>query len=236
MRGLDSKSNGSPGDDLSLFVNARVPSLSEDDPSTPDVEDAVDAGRRPRTEWTLTGEAFHRLLSCLDADIDRAGAKYEAIRRKLVKSFDWRGAHFPEECADETINRVIRKLEAGSIRDIPTYCLGIARLVFLETLKKPDNHHASLEELSSVAATSFQEEDSSEREECFERCLGELPMESRQLILQYFQDERRDKINNRQAIANRLGIPLNALRSRIQRIKDKLEQGVAECLGRKMSR
>jgi len=85
-----------------------------------------------------------------------------------------------------------------------------------------------------VAAPSFQEEDSNERE-CFERCLAELPMESRQLILQYFQDERRDKINNRQAMANRLGIPLNALRSRIQRIKDKLEQGVAGCLGRKMA-
>jgi len=234
MRGLDSKPSGSPGDDLSLFVNARVPSLSADDPSGPDVEDDVDAARRPRTEWTLTGEAFHRFLSCLDADIERAGAKYEAIRRKLVKSFDWRGAHFPEECADETINRVIRKLETGSIRDIPTYCYGIARLVFLETLKKPDNRHTSLDELSSVAAPSFQEEDSSERE-CFERCLAELPTESRQLILQYFQDERRDKINNRQAMANRLGIPLNALRSRIQRIKDKLEQGVAGCLGRKMA-
>jgi DNA-directed RNA polymerase specialized sigma24 family protein len=191
----------------------------------------LDAAPKTRTEWTLTREAFHRLLSCLDAVTERAGAQYEAIRRKLVKSFDWRGAHFPEECADETLNRVIRKLEAGgTIRDIPTYCYGIARLVFLETLKKPDNRHVSLDELSSVAAASFQEEDSIERD-CFERCLGELPMESRQLILQYFQDERRDKINNRQAMANRLGIPLNALRSRVQRIKDKLERGVRDCLG-----
>ena len=236
MRGLESKPNGTQRDDLTRFVNARVPARSADHLPGSDVEDEQDAFRRTRTEWTLTAEAFQRLLSCLDADHERAGAKYEAIRRKLVKSFDWRGAHFPEECADETINRIIRKLEAGgSIRDIPTYCYGIARLVFLETLKKPDNRHISLDELSSVAAPSLQEEDSGERE-CFERCLGELPAESRQLILQYFQDERRDKINNRQAMANRLGIPLNALRSRIQRIKDKLEQGVAACLGRKMAR
>jgi DNA-directed RNA polymerase specialized sigma24 family protein len=233
MRSLESKQNGSPLDDLSLFVNASVPARSSDHLLETNIEN--DAAPGTRTVWTLTAEAFQKFLSCLDADTERAGAQYEAIRRKLVKSFDWRGAHFPEECADETINRVIRKLGAGgTIRDIPTYCYGIARLVFLESLKKPDHRHVSLDELSSVAAPCFQEEDSSERE-CFERCLGELPIESRQLILQYFQDERRDKINNRQAMATRLGIPLNALRSRVQRIKDKLEQRVADCLGRKLA-
>jgi RNA polymerase sigma factor (sigma-70 family) len=179
----------------------------------------------------LTAEAFERFLSCLDADSDRAGTQYETIRRKLVKSFDWRGAHFPEECADETINRVIRKLESGeSIRDIPTYCYGMSRFVFLETLRKPDYRRVSLDELSSVAAPPDEEEESGERD-CFERCLSELPAEGRQLILQYYQDEKRHKINNRQAMANRLGIPLNALRSRVQRIKDKLEQCVAGCIG-----
>jgi DNA-directed RNA polymerase specialized sigma24 family protein len=108
----------------------------------------------------LTGGAFERFLSCLDADIEHAGEKYEAIRRKLVKYFDWRGAHFPEECADETLDRVVRKLEAGeTIRDIPTYCHGIARLVFLETLKKPDNRRVGLDELSSVAAPPALRED-----------------------------------------------------------------------------
>jgi hypothetical protein len=72
-----------------------------------DVNDA----RTTRTKWVLTGEAFKRFLACLDADTEQAGEKYEAIRQKLVKFFDWRGAHFPEECADETINRVVRKLE-----------------------------------------------------------------------------------------------------------------------------
>ena len=64
------------------------------------------------------------------------------------------------------------------------------------------------------------------------RCLNELPTESNQLILQYYEDERRVKINNRQAMADRLGIPLNALRSRVQRIRDKLEQCITHCLSR----
>ncbi|MCI0489523.1 MAG: RNA polymerase sigma factor [Blastocatellia bacterium] len=196
----------------------------------------MNEAQRTRTEWVLTGEAFDLFLSCLDADAEQVGEKYEAIRRKLIKYFDWRGAHFPEECADETINRVIRKLESGeTIRDIPTYCYGIARLVFLETLKKPDNRRTSLDELIPVAAPQpFQEEESAELE-CFERCLSELPEESRQLILQYYQDERREKINNRQAMADRLGIPLNALRSRVQRIRDKLERCAANCLGKPLS-
>lgn len=185
-----------------------------------------------RTEWTLTGEALERLLSRLDADTQRAGERYEVIRRKLVKFFDWRGAHFPEECADETLNRVIRKLEVGeTIRDIPTYCHGIARLVFLETLKNPDHRRVSLDELNLIAAPPIFREDDGSARECFARCLSDLSLESRELILQYYQDERRDKINNRQAMADRLGLPLNALRSRVQRIRDKLEQCVTKCLG-----
>ena len=57
---------------------------------------------------TLTHVALAKFLACLYSDDDRAGEKYEAIRLRLVKYFDWRGVHFPDECADETINRVIR--------------------------------------------------------------------------------------------------------------------------------
>ncbi|MCM3901132.1 MAG: hypothetical protein ND866_05455 [Pyrinomonadaceae bacterium] len=195
------------------------------------MSDARATGR----EWVLTGEALERFLSCLDANPEHAGRKYEAIRQKLVKIFDWRGARFPEECADETINRVVRKLEYGQeIRDIPTYCQGVARLVFLEALKKAENREVSLDELKSVPAAPVLPEDDSEQRKCFVRCLSELPIESRQLILQYYEDERRVKINNRQAMANQLGIPLNALRSRVQRIRNKMEQCIGYCLSRSL--
>jgi DNA-directed RNA polymerase specialized sigma24 family protein len=183
----------------------------------------------------LTGAAFDRFLVCLDANPDHAGKKYEAIRQKLVKIFDWRGARFPEECADETINRVVRKLEYGQeIRDIPTYCQGVARLVFLETLKKAENREVSLDELKSVPAEPLLPEDESAQRTCFGRCLSELPLQNRQLILQYYEDDRRVKINNRQTMADQLGIPLNALRSRVQRIRDKMEQCIGQCLRRSL--
>jgi len=192
----------------------------------------VSDAQAPRREWVLTGEALDRLLSCLDPNPDLAGRKYESIRQKLVKIFDWRGARFPEDCADETINRVVRKLEQGQeIRDIPTYCQGVARLVFLEALKKAENRQVSLDELKTMPADPISQDDNSAQRSCFIRCLNELPIESRKVILQYYEDERRVKINNRQAMADQLGIPLNALRSRVQRIRNKIEQCIGSCLG-----
>jgi RNA polymerase sigma factor (sigma-70 family) len=199
--------------------------------ATNNVSDARATGR----EWVLTGDALNRFLSCLDANPDHAGTKYEALRQKLVKIFDWRGARFPEECADETINRVVRKLEYGQeIRDIPTYCQGVARLVFLEALKKAENRQVSLDEMKSVPEAPVLAEDDSAQRICFARCLNELPIESRQLILQYYEDERRVKINNRQAMADQLGIPLSALRSRVQRIRDRLEKCITRCISRSL--
>ena len=58
-----------------------------------------------KTGWTLTAEAFAKLLACLDPDSEKAGQKYETIRQRLMKFFDWRGAYFPEDCADDTLNR-----------------------------------------------------------------------------------------------------------------------------------
>jgi RNA polymerase sigma factor (sigma-70 family) len=181
--------------------------------------------------WTLTGEALAAFLACLDPDPDIAGEMYENLRLTLIKFFDWRGAHFPEECADESINRVIRKIEEGEvIREISTYCHGVARLVFLERLKNPDSRRSDFEELPPDALVAPEPEERDERMECFSRCLGELPVESRQLILQYYRDEKRKKINNRMEIARRLGIPLNALRSRAQRIRNNLESCITGCL------
>ena len=187
-----------------------------------------------KSEWTLSAEALARFLACLDPDSDSAGAKYESLRLTLMKYFDWRGAHFPEECADETINRVIRKIDEGeTIRDIPTYCHGVARLVLLEKLKSPESRRTDFEELPPAALVAPEPEEKDERQDCFERCLKELPVESRQLILQYYSDEKREKIDRRLSLAKRLSIPLNALRSRAQRIRNRLEECVNVCLKKK---
>ena len=188
----------------------------------------------------LSERAFNRFLACLDDDRERAGARYEALRVGLVRLFDWRGAFDPITCADETLNRVIAKIGAGeTVRDIPTYCHGVARLVLLETLRAQQKNHVPLDQLppQKAATQSPDDEEGDEYDEahhhCLQHCLQRLPAANRHLILRYYQDERRAKINQRVALAAELGVPLNALRNRAQRIRAKLEECVNGCLRKK---
>lgn len=181
-------------------------------------------------EWTLTEESFAKFLARLSPDKELAGAEYEKLRLMLIKLFDWRGAHFPEECADETLNRVARKIDSGEvIRDIVSYCHAIARLVFLESLKHPDRKRISLDELAPIVALDSEPESEDNQRQCFKDCLRELPAASQRLILDYYREEKRDKITNRMRLARELAIPLNALRSRAQRVRNKLEECVKRC-------
>lgn len=192
-----------------------------------------------RARWELTAEAFAKLLAGFDSNPERAAAQYEYIRTALVKFFDWQGAMFPEELADETFNRVARKLDEGvEIQNATTYCHGVARLVLLESRKRAENRRAEFDEAVAVAdpREQFEAPPDDERRNCFDRCLNELPVESRQLVLSYYQHDKRQKIDGRQRLADQLGLPLNALRSRVQRIRDRLEQCVRRCLAGKTFR
>jgi RNA polymerase sigma factor (sigma-70 family) len=182
-------------------------------------------------EWILTKSAFDKLLANLGGEPELAAERYEELRRMLVKFFQWRGASYPEECADETLNRVARRIDEGQIiQNISGYCYGIARLVFLEWAKAPDRKGVSLDELTPVQATRGEAVEENLELECFEECLLTLPTDSREVIVQYYGEEKRAQIDHRRQLAENLGIPLNALRSRAQRIRQQLEQCIIECL------
>src|ERR1041384_5859496 len=86
-----------------------------------------------RQKWSLTKEAFDRLLLVLDGDSEAAGQKYNLLRRNLVRYFEGRGCQFAEDHADEAVNRVAKRLGEGEdIRDINGYAYGVARLLLLE--------------------------------------------------------------------------------------------------------
>ena len=183
----------------------------------------------PKNRWTLTQGAFDLLLAQLDTDRQQAGTKYEALRRKLVKFFQWRGCSFPEDLADDTINRVARNLEAGeNIRHLAAYCVGIARHVFLESLRTRRQE----EVLQAETHSSPTSPDEDPRRECFERCLKELSSENFQLIVQYYQEDEQARIEARRNLAARLGIPPNALRIRAHRIRVRLQGCVEDCMRR----
>jgi DNA-directed RNA polymerase specialized sigma24 family protein len=186
----------------------------------------------PKKAWVLDQAAFDKLLANLDADRERAGQTYEDIRGKLVRFFEWRGSVFPEDHADEVINRVARKIDEGEpIRDFKNFVYGVARLFFLETLKEQNKEALALEQLSQPQMNYKPDEDESEPQHgCLAMCLRQLTAENRELIIQYYRKERGAKIDNRKALAQQLRIPLNALRIRAHRIRTKIEDCINDCL------
>jgi RNA polymerase sigma factor (sigma-70 family) len=185
-------------------------------------------------ELELTAKAFTKLLDRLADNREQAGEKYEDLRRTLTRFFEWRGAPFPEEHTDETFNRVAKKLDEGiEIKNIGGYCYEVARLVCLEALKAHQNRHEPLEETKLESTAPDTTDATAEKEQrltCLDDCLRVLPIESRELITEYYRDEKRGRIDHRKALAERLGLRRDALANRAQRVRDKLEQCVANCL------
>ena len=187
----------------------------------------------------LTRESFAKLLDYLGADGERAGEKYEDLRRILIRFFEWRGAPFPDEHADETFNRIARKLDEGvEIKNIGSYCHEVARLVCLEALKGHDSRRTSIESINLEGRSANTSDETLEKElrlGCLEDCLRELPAESRELIVEYYRDDKRGRIDRRKALAERLRLRREALANRAQRVRDKLEQCVTNCLKKKLT-
>jgi DNA-directed RNA polymerase specialized sigma24 family protein len=187
-------------------------------------------------ERELTPEAFNKLLAILDPDPETAGRKYEKLRRKLIKFFEWRRSFISEELADEALNRLARRIDEGEEieKNVFALSLGIARFVLMETLKRPDNRRAEMKELVTVAAPSERrEEDDDLWVVCLRECLRGVSEENRELIIEYYQGEGRARIDDRKMLAARLGISPNALFSRAKRTRNKLEECVTRCVKRK---
>ena len=191
-------------------------------------------------DWSPGQDAFRTLLRWLDEGVDSNGEKYIETRRRLVKYFDRKNCRSPDELADETLNRVARRLgEEGSISGASPahYCYIVARFVFLEYHRRPSRGEISLDGLAnpiglpSHSASNSPElvPDTEQREGCLESCLEKLKPDQRQLILEYYRGEQRTKIRNRQELASKLGVTMNALSIRACRIRDGLEECLRKC-------
>lgn len=180
--------------------------------------------------WDLDDRALQGLLARLDADPTVAGEKYEQLHRGLVKIFERRGAQAPEACADDTIDRVARKLDSGAtIDNVVAFAYGVARLIWLEQSRRPEAREIGLDTAIDQPSATVDEGADDPRLSCLEQCLGELDADARHLILKYYVDAQRDRISARAALATELGLTQNALRSRAQRIRDRLERCTNAC-------
>lgn len=193
-----------------------------------------------KDDRVLSQLAFNRLLEWLDDGVESSGETYLEMRRRLVAYFERRNRPYSDDLADETLNRIARTLEtSGAIKVTPParYCYVVAKFVLLEDFRR-ERSQPRASEVGNVtlSAKSLNRPEIDEatalrelRLECLDVCLQELRPEQRDLVLEYYRDSKREKIDRRRALAQRLGISINALGIRACRIRDTLEACVEAC-------
>jgi DNA-directed RNA polymerase specialized sigma24 family protein len=178
-----------------------------------------------KKDWALTKESFDALLAWLDADPDIAADKYERIRARLVKIFVCRGCFDSEDLADETIDRV-----AGRLNDIEPTFTGDPARYFYGVANKIHLEHMRRKPVPPPPPVADDTDDDERDYECLERCMQKLSPDNRELVIQYYQEDQRAKIDHRKRLADQLGIAVNALRIRACRIRASLFACVQECV------
>ncbi|HEY0432096.1 MAG TPA: sigma-70 family RNA polymerase sigma factor [Pyrinomonadaceae bacterium] len=197
-----------------------IPAASTDDPSQDE----------SANKWILTREALDRLLEQFSPDREEAARRYLAMRVRLTRYFEYQKVPSPEPLVDITVDRVARKIfEGHTISSLMAYTLRVARFVFLEWLRHPDRFVVDVDGMADPPVRP-PDEHKQARLVCLDNCLDKLAIESRKLILGYYSDDGRAKIDHRIKIAETLSIPLNALRIRAHRIRTKLEECLKNCL------
>jgi DNA-directed RNA polymerase specialized sigma24 family protein len=175
--------------------------------------------------WVMSQDSFEGLLEWLDADRDQAGIKYEQIRTGLIKFFNCRTHCEAEDLADETINRVISRLDEVQSHvtgERTRYFFGVARKVQMEYLRR------KIPQAAPESLVDSRRVDVEYR--CLEECIARLSAENRELVLRYYAADGREKIEERKLLAEKLGIAPNALRIRAYRIRAALQKCLERCV------
>ena len=187
-----------------------------------------------------TRVSFDNFLLYLDSDRERAGERYSRLQQALINFFAWRNSLDPESRAAETLDILSKQITEGrQIDNIETYSIGVARKVLLKEHDSREANQVSLDELQadydlrlSVQANqdvADQEENQRLYDECLTACLRQLSESDRLLISMYAAARGHDK-DNREKLAREVGLSLQALRVRINRIRGVLRECLRKCL------
>lgn len=176
---------------------------------------------------TIPKEPFDELLDWLDSDRENAGRKYETIRTGLVRLFISHGISDGAFYADETIDRVIKRLpeiRPTFVGDPARYFTGVARNVVREAMR---NREILPEEMPEGSTEPI---DENEMLDCLKECLKDLPQDRQELILDYHLYHGRAKVELHREMAAELSITEGALRTRAHHLRVSLEECVLKCL------
>ncbi|MGA8109089.1 MAG: hypothetical protein WBD46_16115 [Acidobacteriaceae bacterium] len=182
--------------------------------------------RKAPTRWTVTRESFARLLLKLGSNPGDAGARYEALRKRLIFYFTRKGLDFTEDLADEVLDRLTRRLAEGvAIGSAEAFALGIARHVaqeqFNKSLQTEGASGGFFDNIPAPSATS----DVEARIAGMERCLQGLPRDDAALLESYYLGNRDGNlIRARRGLAQELGLAPAVIRQRVFFIRRRLRK------------
>lgn len=171
----------------------------------------------------MSPESFARFLEILSPDIEESGRRYTRLHEKLIGFFNLRGMSDPVSAADETIDRAALKISTGTlVPNIDSYCLGIARNIIKERLRRVRRENTAFLRFMENPANAADEE--AERIlRILKPCFEELAVEERELLLAYCQVARgRARAEHRRQLAASMKITLPALRIRVTRLRSSL--------------
>lgn len=174
---------------------------------------------------TEAGEPFQALLHRLRRDGGEA-VTYEALRRRLIQFFRLHAPADADDLADTVLDRLARKIHEGTdVASVPSYALGIARMVLHEAHARSARRH--LAEADPTFPPETDDTDAAAETAnmlaALAACLDAAGATARQLILTYYGDDGVNRIATRRTLAEQCGISLNALRNRALRLRDALE-------------
>jgi len=181
---------------------------------------------------------FEALLRKLDPQRDRAAEKYEELRRKLVKFFEWSFCFPAEDLADQTLDRIARILLDRPVFDLEPFLWGVAKKIRQESHRHTEkivaitdlpNHGSSLKDKADVEAEVQASREGEMQSLCLRACLHRINEQNRHVFLKY-HGIYADTKEQREKLASELGLTIGALRVRINRIRNQLEKCVQQCL------
>jgi DNA-directed RNA polymerase specialized sigma24 family protein len=184
---------------------------------------------RELRECTLTLDAFHAFLTWLAPQKIEDGEAYEKARNRLIIFFASRKCREPESLADKTIDIAILKMAEIPAEAKPiAYLLGIAKNVFRAYLRDLEKEQtANANSLRYQGQSQFEVE---HNHTCLDRCLNELQEDDRTVLIEYYSQSKRAKIELRRQLAKQRKLEPNALRNHVFRLNQRMARCVNNCL------
>lgn len=148
------------------------------------------------------------LRSFFGSDPEGIEVAYDKLRSRMIHYFAARRCPYPDELADQVIERALEKIAAQApVTDLTRYCYGIAANLRSEKRRKRTEEEL-VSDFAAPGSSSPGRIGSDERLLLLRECLAMISARDRELLCEYYLDDRKE-------LAGRLQLTANALRLRV---------------------